>query len=220
MSAAPSPIVADLSNYTANLQREVMDPTVAAEAQFTSLTDDDWLGHLSDAFWEARLDGVLKGYTCDDNGIIYTVGTVVAAGSASATALGPPDPAQQYAVNTNMSWSADGQAREMVQLVILYASFRILRNMLRAMRTAFSAAAGPTRFEYQQSASLLTEIMRDVVNRRNLILARLSDLGTTQVSVIDSIMARDESLMDQLTYWVGAGDLLPQSRGLYGYGEL
>jgi hypothetical protein len=219
MSVAPSPIVADLSNYIPNLQREVMDPTAAANTQFTSLTDDDWVGHLSDAFWEARLDGVLHGYTCDDNGIIYTVGTVVVP-PASATDLGPPDPAQQYAVNTNMSWSADGQAREMVQLVILYASFRILRNMLRTIRTAFSASAGPTRFEYQQSASLLTEIMRDVVNRRNLILARLSDLGTTYVSVIDSVMARDESLMSQLTYWVASGDLLPQSRGLYGYSEL
>jgi hypothetical protein len=220
MSVAPSPIVADLSNYVANLQREVMDPTAPADTQFTSLTDDDWTGHLSDAFWECRLDGVLHGYTCDDNGIIYTIGTVVPAGSASATALGPPDPMQQFAVNTNMSWSADGQAREMVQLVILYASFRILRNMLRTIRTAFSASAGPTRFEYQQSASLLTEIMKDVVNRRNLILARLSDLGTTPVSVIDGIMARDESLMGELTYWVAAGDILPQSYGLYGYGGL
>jgi hypothetical protein len=211
--------VADLSNYTANLQREVMDPSTPATSQFTDLTDDDWLGHLADAFWEARLDGVLKGYTCDDNGIIYTTDTVVVP-PASATALGPPDPAQPYATSMSLSWSADGQAREMVQLVILYASFRLLRNQLRAVRTAFAASAGPTRFEYQQSASLLTEIMRDIVNRRNLILARLSDLGTTQVSVIDSIMARDESLMSQLTYWVAAGDLMPHGHGLYGYGGL
>lgn len=209
--------VADLSNYTANLQREVMDPTAAANSQFTSLTDDDWLGHLSDGFWEARLDGVLKGYTCDDNGIIYTTDTVVPVGSASATALGPADPTQPYASSTYMSWSADGQAREMVQLVIMYASFRILRNMLRSIRTAFSAAAGPTRYEYQQSASLLTEIMRDIVNRRNLILARLSDLGTTQVSIVDSIMARDESLMTQLTYWTASGDMIPSVYGRYGY---
>ena len=211
--------VADLSNYTANLQREVMDPSAAANTQFTTLTDDDWLGHLADAFWEARLDGVLKGYTCDDNGIIYTTDTVVTP-PASATPLGPPDPAQPYAVPSALSWSADGQAREMVQLIILYASFRILRNMLRSIRTAFSAAAGPTRYEYQQSASLLTEIMRDIVNRRNLVLARLSDLGTTQVSVIDSIMARDESLMTQLTYWTANGDMYPNTYSRYGYGGI
>jgi hypothetical protein len=209
VSVAPSPIVADLSQYTANLQREVMDPSTPASTQFTSLTDDDWVGHLADAFWEARLDGVLHGYTCDDNGIIYLVGTVVAAGSASATALGPADPTQQYAVSTNMSWSADGQAREMVQLIILYASFRILRNTMRSLRTAFSASAGPARFEYQQSASLLTEIMKDVVNRRNLILARLSDLGTTMVSVIDSVMSRDEAYLADSTYWVASGDRSP-----------
>jgi hypothetical protein len=209
--------VANLSNYTANLQREVMDPSNAANTQFTTLTDDDWLGHLADAFWEARLDGVLKGFTCDDNGVIYTTDTVVPVGSASATALGPADPTQPYASSQAMSWSADGQAREMVQLVIMYASFRILRNMLRAIRTAFSAAAGPTRFEYQQSASLLTEIMKDIMNRRNLILARLSDLGTTPVSVIDSIMARDESLMTMLTYWTASGDMHPTTYTMYGY---
>jgi hypothetical protein len=205
MSTAANPVLADLSNYVANLQREVMDPTLAATTQFTTLLDDDWVGYLSDGFWEARLDGLLQGYFCDENGIITGIGVFNAA-----------NPVQSAASSQNMNWSADGQVREMVQLVILYASFRLMRNTLRGLRTMFSASAGPVKFEYQQSASVLAAIMKDIVDRRNLILARLSDLGSTQVSVIDSIMARDSSLMYQDTYWVTGGDSYPNSRDGYG----
>jgi hypothetical protein len=207
MSSTSAPVLVDLSNYVPNLQREVMDPSIAATSQFTTLQETDWLGHLADAFWEARLDGVLQGYYCDENGLITGV----------STTNYPANPSQPYANNQNMNWSADGQVREMVQLVILYASFRLIRNTLRNLRTSFSTAAGPVRYEYQQAATVLTGIFQDIINRRNLILARLSDLGTTPVAVIDSIIARDESLRDQLTYWVSGGDLFPNVYGLYGY---
>lgn len=202
-----APVLADLSNYVANLQREVMDPSTAASTQFTTLTDDDWTGQLSDAFWEARLDGLLQGYVCDDSGIITLI----------STTNSPANPGQPYANNQNMNWSADGQIREQVQLIILYASFRILRNTLRNIRTQFAASAGSVKFEYAQSATLLTQLMADIMNRRNMILARLSDLGTTQVTMIDTIIARDQSLMDQVTYWVGGGELMPGVYGGQGY---
>lgn len=195
----------DLARFIPSLQREVDAP---GNNSFVNATSADWLGNLADAFWEARLDGLLQGYTCDDNGVITEIG---------ATPNSLDDPVQIYQGPTERNWSADGQLREMVQLVVLYASFRVLRNTMRNLRTAFSATAGPVKFEYQQSATLLTEVMKDIVNRRNLILARLSDLGTTQVFEIDSIIARDESLMTQATYWVASGNLMPGSYGAYGY---
>lgn len=199
-------LVADLSNYTDNLLREIQDPNDLTT--FSAQSADNLLGHLADAFWEARLDGLMEGYTCDDSGLITQI---------SAT-NSPANPAQPYQVNTNMNWSADGQAREMVQLVILYASFRILRNSLRSLQTMFSVTAGAVKYETAQSATLLTTVMQDIINRRNIILARLSDLGTTQVTIIDSVMARDESLMASITHWVSAGDFTPGAYG-YGYGD-
>ena len=105
--------------------------------------------------------------------------------------------------------------RDWIQLVILYASFRIIRNTLRDLKTNFIAQAGSVRYESAQSANLLVEIMKDIVNRRDIVLMRLSDLGATNVVVIDSIMARDQSIMQQFTYWVGGGPTIPDAYRTY-----
>jgi hypothetical protein len=183
-------VAVDLADYTDALQREVNPPGVQ---DFPAASDGDWLGQLADSFWEARLDGLLEGFTCDENGLITPV---VPAGTDPST---QPD-----------------LGRDMVQLVILYASFRVIRNTLRDIRTTFIAQAGSVRFETGQSASLLVEIMKDIVNRRDIILTRLSDLGSTNVTIIDAITARDQSIMQRTTYWVGSGELLPAPYAQYG----
>jgi hypothetical protein len=176
-------VAVDLANYVDSIRREVNPPGVE---DFPNATDTEWTGRLADAFWEARLDGLLVGFTCDENGLVIPM---VPQGIDPSTL---PD-----------------MGRDMVQLVVLYASFQAIRNTLRDLRTAFTAQAGPVRFDYQHSANLLVEIMKDLINRRDIILMRLSDLGSTNVTVIDSIAARDRSFVDQMTYWVSSGDLLP-----------
>lgn len=174
----------DLSTYLDNLKREVNAP---GQANFPGSTDDDWLGNMVDGFWEVRLDGMLKGYTCTEDGTVTTINAPPPAN--------PDDPSR----------SADGIDREMVQLVIFYAGARILRNQLRQMRTAFRAAAGPVKFEYEQSANMLTAILKDITERRNLLLLRLSDVGTVPAYVTDAVIARDESMRLMDTWWVSAG---------------
>jgi hypothetical protein len=178
----------DLSNYVDSLKRECSPPGVD---DFSAATDSDWIGNLSDAFWEARLDGLLVGYTCDENGLVTQV-----------TPSSPPV----------------DLGRDMVQLVVLYASFRILRNALRGFQTQFAATAGPVKFEYAQSATLLVALMKDITDRRNIILARLSDLGTCPAFVIDAVMARDESLRLGIIDWVGYGENNVAID--YGYGQV
>lgn len=190
----------DLGNYLDSLKREVIAP--GDTTSFATVDDNTWLGHLADAFWECRLDGLLQGFSCDDNGIIMPITT--------------KDPAAPWETPTSRNWAADAQDREMVQLVVLYASFRILRNSLRGLRTAFRAQAGAVTYEYQQSANLLTELIKDIINRRDLILMRLSDLGMAPVYAIDAIVARDTALMDASIYWVGSGAMVPDIYGLYG----
>lgn len=51
------------------LRREVSPP---GEDLFPNATDDEFLGNLQDAFWDARLDGLLAGYT-ESNGSVTPV---------------------------------------------------------------------------------------------------------------------------------------------------
>lgn len=176
----------DLSDYIVALQTEVSAPGVD---DFPDGTDDDFLNTLMNAFWSARLDGLLEAFTCDENGIITPINVQT-----------PPLP---------------DIGRDMIQLVILYGSFAILRNVLRGLRTMFSATAGPVKFEYQQSANLLTEIIKEMIERRNVILTRLSDLGSAPVFVIDAIMARDNSLRYGDITWVSYGSNYLPDWGLH-----
>jgi hypothetical protein len=58
-------VATDLSELIPSLKREVSTPG-NEETTFPDADDDSWLGYLSDAFWSARLDGMLAGYTAAD----------------------------------------------------------------------------------------------------------------------------------------------------------
>jgi hypothetical protein len=79
----------DLGDFIESLKREVNPP---GTDDFPDALEDEWVGNLSDAFWEARLDGLLTPYT-ETDGVVT-----------------PIDP-------TGAEFG-----RDMVQLVILYAS--------------------------------------------------------------------------------------------------
>ncbi len=93
-------------------------------------------------------------------------------------------------------------AREMQQLVIFYAGVRVIRNKLRTMGTAFRAKAGPVEYETQNSAQVLKSIMDELVRKRNLILERLSDIGSVDSVYVDMVIQRDESLAFGDSWWV------------------
>lgn len=52
----------DLGDLIESLRREVSQPG-AELTTFPDSNDDIFFGHLQDAFWETRLDGVITGYT-------------------------------------------------------------------------------------------------------------------------------------------------------------
>lgn len=84
--------------------------------------------------------------------------------------------------------------RDLQQLVVFYAGFRIVRNQLRDLKTLFKTAAGPVSYETQQSALILSRIMDDLNKRRSIILQRLGDIGNTSSVYIDGVIARDEAV--------------------------
>lgn len=128
----------DLGDYIESLQREVNPP---GSTIFAAATEDDWLGYLADAFWEARMDGFLVGYTADDDGVV-----------------------------TPLSGSTD-LPRQFVALIVLYAGVRILRTQILNTRTGLRAKAGPVEFEQQNSATMLAEMLKQLAaSKQNLII--------------------------------------------------
>lgn len=62
----------DLFDLVESLRREVDPPGTPA---FPDATEDEFAGHLADAFWEIRLDGMLSGYAESDGLVSPTSGT-------------------------------------------------------------------------------------------------------------------------------------------------
>jgi hypothetical protein len=147
----------DLSDYAPTLRREV---TPLGSALFESITDTQLTPYLTDAFWEARLDGFLTGYTADEDGIVEPT----AAGGADLTPAG-------------------------VALIVLYAGIKILRNRILNMNTGFRAKAGPVEFEQQNSATMLAEMLKQLRDRKNQLLDRAAHIGT-DVVLLDAYSVR------------------------------
>ncbi len=153
----------DLSDLIESLQREVSQPG-AETTTFPDANDDVYLGHLSDGFWEAVLDGVISGYT-EADGIV-----------------------------TPLDEDDDDLSRELQQLVVIYAGMRINKNQLTAMDTLFRAKAGPVEYETQKAASVLKAQWDYLVARKAYILSVLSASGQVEDYYIDGVLQRDENL--------------------------
>lgn len=164
----------DLSDLVEVLKREVSVPG-GEESTFPNADDSSWLGHIQDAFWDVRLDGMIPGYQ-ESDGIVTPIDT-----------------------------SDDDLSRDLQQLVVLYAGIRIVRNQLRQIQTQFRAKAGPVEYETQQSATLLKDILAELHKRRAVVLERLSDLGSVEDYYIDAIAQRDYALGYGDTSWPGFG---------------
>lgn len=93
-------------------------------------------------------------------------------------------------------------ARELQQLVIFYAGARILRNQLRDIKSSFRAKAGPVEFEQQQSASLLTAILKDLMDRRLALIDQLATPQNRNTYVFDGVRARAAAIREGSTIWV------------------
>lgn len=62
----------DLFDLVETLKREVNPPGYNL---FPAATDDTWAGYLEDAFWNARLAGMLSDYTAADGQVVPLSGT-------------------------------------------------------------------------------------------------------------------------------------------------
>lgn len=151
----------DVVDLIPSLKREIAAPgeTVA------DLNNSEWIGHLTDAFWEARLHGLLSDYT-EESGLIESI-----------------DP------------SGSDLPREMQQLIVLYAGFRIAITSYRNLNSSFRAKSGPVEYEVQKSAQTLKSLLDTIKGRIDLVLRNLSSYDTsTSVAVFDSVIEASYAL--------------------------
>jgi hypothetical protein len=146
-------------------------PTLKREVQplgtdlYPTVLDDAWLGYLTDAFWMAKLEGFFGNYTLDDTEVV------------------PIDPGAEDLPLTG------------VAVMILYASITILTNRILNSPTMIRAQAGPVEFEQQNSANVLTEMLKQMRATKDKILAELAaSQNQTGVWVLDAYSTRIFSL--------------------------
>jgi len=157
----------DLLDYVPSLKREVQPP---GSNIFAGVTDADWVGYLSDAFWEARLDGLLQGFVVegyDPEDPTYS--------TIAPTVTGNPD--------------IDGRG---LALVVLYAGIKVLRNRILNMQAGFRAKAGAVEFEQNgAAATVLAEMLKQLRATKDRILEELDATGEiTSVMVLDTYSTR------------------------------
>lgn len=160
----------DLNDLIENLERETTPP---GGDLYPTATDDQLVGFLQDGFWEARLDGLLEGWTENEQEV------------------------------TPVSPNTEEIPRELQQIIVMYGGVKLLRTALLNTNTLFHAVAGPVEFETQTSAMVLSQLLRELQDRRERLLRRLSDAGLLNTVYIDGVFAREASIGYGYTYWVG-----------------
>lgn len=152
----------EFRDFVESLKREIEPP---GSDLFAGVSDAEWVGYLSDAFWEARLDGFLVGYETDEGAL------------AEDTTVVPSNP------------SGEEFNRRDMALVILYAGVKVLRNRILNMNTQFRAKAGPVEFEQQNSATMLAEMLKQLKTTKDRIIDSL-ETDMTSTMVLDAYSVR------------------------------
>lgn len=175
------------------LRREVNPP---GSDLFPDATDDSYVGSLTDAFWEIRLYGLLSGF--EENAAAR--GGPAAFGEGIITPVGITDPTY----DDPSGWSAEDLSRDLQQLIVLWAGYKIVLTRMSALSTVFRARAGNVEYETQNAASVLKTILDQIKARLDFILDQLSQAGQLDVYVLDAIIERTYAMANGETWWVGA----------------
>lgn len=182
----------DLSDLIDPLKREVSPPGTDL---YPTATDDNWLGNLTDAFWEIRLYGFLAGF--EENAAAR--GGPVDFGEAIVTPIG----ADEDYDDTTGYVAGEDLGRELQQLIVLWAGWKIVLNQMQNLTTTFRSKAGPVEFETQRSASVLKGVLDQLKAKIDFITGNLSVYGQgTNTAVFDAIVERTYSQVLGDVWWV------------------
>lgn len=141
---------------------------------FPNATDDDWILRLTNAFWDARLNGI-------------TSFMVFTEADGSITPLEDGD---------------DDMSRTLQQLIVVYAAWRVVLAKYTDIKTQFRAKAGPVEYEKQQSATVLKAVLDALRTEIDQINDNLSEYGGSDAIVFDALIERETSMTYGDVWWV------------------
>jgi hypothetical protein len=164
------------------VNREVNPPGLEL---FDGASNSDLVGYIEDAFWDARLSGLLDGWT-------------IIAGSSFATPV-----AGNYI--TDSSTQLEDFPYDYRMLVVLFAGIRILRLKILNLAVNFKAVAGPTEYEQQASATTLRAVLDSMQGRIQELKVQYSDaFSGPAMALFDGELQREYSILNNLpAYTVG-----------------
>lgn len=171
------------------LKREVNPP---GSDLFPDATEDDWGGSLSDAFWEVRLYGFLVGF--EENAAARGGPAEFIEGIVTPIGVDPI-----YDDPTGFSATAD-LGREMQQLIVLWAAWKVVLNRMGSLNTTFRTKAGPVEYETQNAATVLKAVLDALKGRIDLVLATVPQRAGAVV--FDAMIERSYSMAVGDTWWV------------------
>lgn len=183
----------DLATLIEPLQIEVQIPGGTA---YADATDDDYLGYLINSFWEIRLYGFLMGFEED----VAARGGPPEFAAGIVTPLGV-DPTYD---DPNGYSLAQDLPRDMQQLIVLWAAWKVALTNMASLNTVFRAKAGPVEYETQQAASVLKEVLDQLKSRILYLIDQLPSMygGQQNVAVFDAIVERSYSQALGDVWWV------------------
>lgn len=163
-----------LSDMREALKREI---NVPGFPQLPNISNTQLDGYIADGFWEARLLGLLSGYTQTD-------------GTELATPIGP--------IIFKISDDSDLPPEYQV-LVIIVAGLKLLRLKALNLAVSLRAHAGPVEYEQQVSATVLREILQSLERRMRELLLYHSELqGSGAFQYFDGELQRTSSMIQGL----------------------
>jgi hypothetical protein len=92
--------------------------------------------------------------------------------------------------------------RELQQLIVLWAGWKIALNNMATINSVFRAKAGPVEYETQQAASVLTAVLDQLKTRIMYLLENLPAGAKAGTAVFDAVIERTYSQAVGDTWWV------------------
>jgi hypothetical protein len=167
------------------------------------MTDDEAVARMIKAFWELRLFGVdcLEGFTCDSTGTISPQPSNVSpAWSNGAYGYG------NGSYNIPQAWYLDDGSydlgEEVLEAITLFAAYQIAIIAAQNLSSMVKYQAGSVSTETQKSAALQQLVLTSLKSKTNMALTRLSDLGTTSVTVVDKVIETLDNEARGISFWI------------------
>lgn len=181
----------DLNDLVDSLKREISPPGTNL---YPDARGSEYLGHLIDAFWEAKLFGMMDDW----------VENAAARGGPAAFEEGVVTPTGALAGYDDPDGYVDADmGRDRQQLIVLYAGYRIVLASFQNLKSMVSYKAGPVEYKTQQSAQVIKGVLDAIRERIKLAIMTIStSAGMTSVSVFDAVIDRTYNTVVGDNWWV------------------